>query len=172
MHQMFPQLIRTTDFSPSRRELLQETALQAEVLDRVSCLLLEKNDSISARDSESKNLCLLHQIWTQNCEVAISGSGGVHEGKHTSCLYFKSSRRPRGRGMCCCSGRSVWPTAALRSVATRTVSPGRWRNVTHTRWRPSSPASQKKVQKHLIPPFLLKHQNMDVYLLHYHFFTL
>ncbi|KAM8755923.1 RIPOR family member 3 isoform 1-T2 [Acanthopagrus schlegelii] len=44
------QLIRTTDFSPSRRELLQETALQAEVLDRVSCLLLEKNDSISARD--------------------------------------------------------------------------------------------------------------------------
>lgn len=54
---MFPQLIRTTDFSPSRRELLQETALQAEVLDRVSCLLLEKNDSISARDSESKNLC-------------------------------------------------------------------------------------------------------------------
>lgn len=60
---MFPQLIKTTDFSPSRRELLQETALQAEVLDRVSCLLLEKNDSISARDSESKNLCLLHQIW-------------------------------------------------------------------------------------------------------------
>ncbi|XP_036955658.1 RIPOR family member 3 isoform X2 [Acanthopagrus latus] len=44
------QLIRTTDFSPSRRELLQETALQAEVLDRVSCLLLEKHDSISARD--------------------------------------------------------------------------------------------------------------------------
>ncbi|XP_030276374.1 RIPOR family member 3 isoform X1 [Sparus aurata] len=44
------QLIKTTDFSPSRRELLQETALQAEVLDRVSCLLLEKNDSISARD--------------------------------------------------------------------------------------------------------------------------
>ncbi|XP_073325234.1 RIPOR family member 3 [Pagrus major] len=44
------QLIRTTDFSPSRRELLQETALQAEVLDRVSCLLLEKNNNISARD--------------------------------------------------------------------------------------------------------------------------
>ena len=107
----------------------------------------------------SQKICLPHQIWTQNCQVAISGSGGVREGKHTSCLYFKSSRRPRGRGMCCCSGRSVWPTAALRSVATRTVSPGRWRNVTHTRWRPSSPANQKKVQKHPIPSFLLTHQS-------------
>ncbi|XP_035517702.1 RIPOR family member 3 [Morone saxatilis] len=44
------QMITTTDFSPSRRELLEEMALQAEVLDRVSCLLLEKNDNISARD--------------------------------------------------------------------------------------------------------------------------
>uniref|UniRef100_A0A3Q0RJH6 RIPOR family member 3 n=1 Tax=Amphilophus citrinellus TaxID=61819 RepID=A0A3Q0RJH6_AMPCI len=32
------------------RELLEEMSLQAEVLDRISCLLLEKNDSISARD--------------------------------------------------------------------------------------------------------------------------
>ncbi|XP_023248862.1 RIPOR family member 3 [Seriola lalandi dorsalis] len=44
------QMIRTTDFCPSRRELLEEVALQAEVLDRVSCLLLEKNDNICARD--------------------------------------------------------------------------------------------------------------------------
>ncbi|XP_044069291.1 RIPOR family member 3 isoform X4 [Siniperca chuatsi] len=44
------QMMRTTDFSPSRRELLEEMALQAEVLDRVSCLLLEKNDTISAVD--------------------------------------------------------------------------------------------------------------------------
>ncbi|XP_071329124.1 RIPOR family member 3 isoform X2 [Trachinotus anak] len=44
------QMMRTTDFSPSRRELLEEISLQAEVLDRVSCLLLEKNDNISARD--------------------------------------------------------------------------------------------------------------------------
>ncbi|XP_029358239.1 RIPOR family member 3 isoform X1 [Echeneis naucrates] len=44
------QMWRTTDFSPSRRELLEEMAVQAEVLDRVSCLLLEKNDNISARD--------------------------------------------------------------------------------------------------------------------------
>uniref|UniRef100_UPI0037E953C7 RIPOR family member 3 n=1 Tax=Semicossyphus pulcher TaxID=241346 RepID=UPI0037E953C7 len=44
------QMLKTTDFVPSRRELLEEMSLQAEVLDRVSCLLLEKNDSISARD--------------------------------------------------------------------------------------------------------------------------
>ncbi|XP_042349870.1 RIPOR family member 3 [Plectropomus leopardus] len=46
------QMIKTTDFSPSRRDLLEEMALQADVLDRISCLLLEKNDShsISARD--------------------------------------------------------------------------------------------------------------------------
>nr|XP_046240994.1 RIPOR family member 3 isoform X2 [Scatophagus argus] len=43
------QMARTTDFSPSRRELLEEMALQAEVLDKVSCLLLEKNN-ISASD--------------------------------------------------------------------------------------------------------------------------
>lgn len=49
---MFPQMLRTTDFSPSRRELLEEMALQAEVLDRISCLLLEKNDNLSPRDSK------------------------------------------------------------------------------------------------------------------------
>uniref|UniRef100_A0A3Q2X4M9 RIPOR family member 3 n=1 Tax=Haplochromis burtoni TaxID=8153 RepID=A0A3Q2X4M9_HAPBU len=32
------------------RELLEEMSLQAEVLDRISCLLLEKNDNISTRD--------------------------------------------------------------------------------------------------------------------------
>lgn len=51
MHIMFAQMMRTTDFSPSRKDLLEEMALQAEVLDRVSCLLLEKNDTISASDS-------------------------------------------------------------------------------------------------------------------------
>lgn len=50
MHIMFPQMIRMTNFSPTRRELLEEMALQAEVLDRVSHLLLEKNN-ISASDS-------------------------------------------------------------------------------------------------------------------------
>lgn len=44
------QMIRTTDFTASRRELLEEMSLQAEVLDRISCLLLEKNDNISTRD--------------------------------------------------------------------------------------------------------------------------
>lgn len=48
---MFPQMLQITDFSPSQRDLLEEMSLQAEVLDRVSCLLLEKNDKISARDS-------------------------------------------------------------------------------------------------------------------------
>ncbi|XP_069387791.1 RIPOR family member 3 isoform X2 [Paralichthys olivaceus] len=44
------QLIKTTDFGLSRTDLLEETSLQADVLDRVSCLLLERNDNISARD--------------------------------------------------------------------------------------------------------------------------
>ncbi|XP_034064619.1 LOW QUALITY PROTEIN: RIPOR family member 3 [Gymnodraco acuticeps] len=44
------QRITTTDFGPSRRELLEEMSLQAEVLNRISCLLLEKNDSLCARD--------------------------------------------------------------------------------------------------------------------------
>uniref|UniRef100_A0A3Q3R829 FAM65 N-terminal domain-containing protein n=1 Tax=Monopterus albus TaxID=43700 RepID=A0A3Q3R829_MONAL len=44
------QMIRTTDFSPSQTQLLEEMSLQAQVLDRVSCLLLEKNDNITARD--------------------------------------------------------------------------------------------------------------------------
>lgn len=53
MHIMYPQMIRMTDFSPTRRELLKEMALQAEVLDRISHLLLEKNN-ISASHSECK----------------------------------------------------------------------------------------------------------------------
>ncbi|KAJ4941256.1 hypothetical protein JOQ06_027542 [Pogonophryne albipinna] len=44
------QRITTTDFGPSRRELLEEMSLQAEVLNRISCLLLEKNDILCARD--------------------------------------------------------------------------------------------------------------------------
>ncbi|XP_070406041.1 RIPOR family member 3 [Nothobranchius furzeri] len=44
------QAIPTTDFSPSRRELLEEISIQTQVLNRISCLLLEKNDNISARD--------------------------------------------------------------------------------------------------------------------------
>lgn len=58
MRQMFftsPQTIRTTDFNSSRRELLEEISLQAEVLDRVSGLLLERNDDISARDRQYQN---------------------------------------------------------------------------------------------------------------------
>uniref|UniRef100_A0A3Q3KHD9 FAM65 N-terminal domain-containing protein n=1 Tax=Monopterus albus TaxID=43700 RepID=A0A3Q3KHD9_MONAL len=35
---------------PSQTQLLEEMSLQAQVLDRVSCLLLEKNDNITARD--------------------------------------------------------------------------------------------------------------------------
>lgn len=41
-----------TDFSPSQREILEEMSLQAEVLDRVSCVLLEKSDNFSAADSQ------------------------------------------------------------------------------------------------------------------------
>lgn len=47
---IFPQRMRATRFSPSRQELLQELALQAEALQRVSHLLLEKNN-ISSTDS-------------------------------------------------------------------------------------------------------------------------
>ncbi|XP_078139727.1 RIPOR family member 3 [Centroberyx gerrardi] len=42
--------VSTADSSLSRRDLLEEMSLQAEVLDKVSCLLLEKNDNISASD--------------------------------------------------------------------------------------------------------------------------
>jgi len=51
---IIPQMIKTIDFSPSRRELLEEMSHQAEVLDRISCLLLEKNDNITAGDSQLK----------------------------------------------------------------------------------------------------------------------
>ncbi|XP_065811338.1 RIPOR family member 3 isoform X1 [Labrus bergylta] len=50
------QMLRATDFPPSRQELLEETSLQAEVLDRVSGLLLERNDNISAKDILPKPL--------------------------------------------------------------------------------------------------------------------
>ncbi|TWW53763.1 RIPOR family member 3 [Takifugu flavidus] len=46
---IFPQRMRASRFSPSRQELLQELSLQAEALQRVSHLLLEKN-KISSTD--------------------------------------------------------------------------------------------------------------------------
>ncbi|KAM6927302.1 RIPOR family member 3 [Xenentodon cancila] len=44
------QMIKTSDFSPTRRELLEEMSHQAEALDRVSCLLLEQSENITAQD--------------------------------------------------------------------------------------------------------------------------
>ncbi|XP_013870796.1 RIPOR family member 3 [Austrofundulus limnaeus] len=44
------QMMRTTEFGPSQRELLEETSHQAEVLERVGHLLLEKKPDISAGD--------------------------------------------------------------------------------------------------------------------------
>uniref|UniRef100_A0A3Q3G4B9 RIPOR family member 3 n=1 Tax=Kryptolebias marmoratus TaxID=37003 RepID=A0A3Q3G4B9_KRYMA len=44
------QTMRRTDFSPSQRELLEEISNQAEVLDRVNGLLLEKNHNMTAGD--------------------------------------------------------------------------------------------------------------------------
>lgn len=44
--------MQTTDFAPSQRDLLDEMALQADVLDGVSCLLLERSDVVSAHDGE------------------------------------------------------------------------------------------------------------------------
>ncbi|XP_017160072.1 RIPOR family member 3 isoform X1 [Poecilia reticulata] len=43
-------MMKTSDFSLSRRELLQEMSNQTAVLDRVSGLLLEKSDNITPRD--------------------------------------------------------------------------------------------------------------------------
>lgn len=40
---MYCQMLRETHFGPSRQELLQEIAVQADVLQRVGHLLLEKN---------------------------------------------------------------------------------------------------------------------------------
>lgn len=44
------QVLQVTDFAPSRRDILEELSLQAEVLNRINCLLLEKNEHISAKD--------------------------------------------------------------------------------------------------------------------------
>ncbi|MEQ2287578.1 hypothetical protein AMECASPLE_014040 [Ameca splendens] len=44
------EMMKTSDFNLSRRELLQEMSNQSEVLARVSCLLLEKSNNITPRD--------------------------------------------------------------------------------------------------------------------------
>ncbi|CAN9512210.1 unnamed protein product [Ophioblennius macclurei] len=69
------QMLRTSDFGPSRTEVLEEMSLQAEVLDLVSHLLLEKNNNISAGDvlpraQRTKDLLL---FWG---ECVNDGGGG------------------------------------------------------------------------------------------------
>lgn len=53
-----PQMLAETDFSPSRKELLQEVSLQAEVLQKISCILLEEDRGVSAGDSEWTPVCV------------------------------------------------------------------------------------------------------------------
>lgn len=53
-------MTRATDFGPSRTDLLEETSLQADVLDRISSLLLEKSDDVSARDGQLR-ICFLSE---------------------------------------------------------------------------------------------------------------
>lgn len=57
----------------------------------------------------------------------------------------QSSPKPRDPEVSCCSGRSVWNTAALLSAAVWTTFPGRWRNVSLIKWKPSCLDSQRKV---------------------------
>lgn len=58
---MFLQKMETTDFGPSQRELLEEVSHQAEVLDRVNCLLLEKSDTITAGDGLCRTSVCFHK---------------------------------------------------------------------------------------------------------------
>uniref|UniRef100_A0A8C9YA77 RIPOR family member 3 n=1 Tax=Sander lucioperca TaxID=283035 RepID=A0A8C9YA77_SANLU len=51
-------LLQVQYVSMSYVHMNHEMALQAEVLDRISCLLLERNDSLSARDSETRDVLL------------------------------------------------------------------------------------------------------------------
>lgn len=43
-------MMRSTEFGPSQRELLEETSHQAGVLERVGRLLLEKKADVTAAD--------------------------------------------------------------------------------------------------------------------------
>ncbi|XP_061582584.1 RIPOR family member 3 isoform X1 [Cololabis saira] len=73
------QMLRTSEFGPTRRELLEEASRQADVLDRVSFLLLEKSDGVAARDvlpeaQRSRNVLL---FWDE-CVLDAAGPFCCH----------------------------------------------------------------------------------------------
>ncbi|XP_056294194.1 RIPOR family member 3 isoform X3 [Pseudoliparis swirei] len=61
------QAIGATAFRPTRAELLQETRLQADVLQRISCLLLENHSVTSAADVLPEAQQEVQLLWDQCC---------------------------------------------------------------------------------------------------------
>ncbi|XP_027859947.1 RIPOR family member 3 isoform X1 [Xiphophorus couchianus] len=57
------QMMKTSDFSLSRRELLQEMSNQTAVLDRVGGLLLEKSHNITPRDGQRTGNHSAHSVY-------------------------------------------------------------------------------------------------------------
>ena len=109
---------------------------------------------LSAAGEERPHLCSGRSVENRSRHVSVMFTCKWRKRFHSPppapalLAPLQSFLRPRERGMCCCSGRIVRTTAAPCSAATPTASSGRWRNATRTRWRPSSPANQRKVDKH------------------------
>ncbi|KAM4612792.1 RIPOR family member 3 [Polymixia lowei] len=79
------QAVSTVESSLSRRDLLEEMVLQADVLDRVSCLLLEKNDNITASDILPKN--------QRTKDVLLFWEDCVNDGSSPFCCHADSFSR-------------------------------------------------------------------------------
>lgn len=69
------QVLRVTDFAPSRRDVLEEVSLQTEALDKINSLLLEKNEQVSAQDvlPKAQRSRDLLQFW-EDCSDDVSSA--------------------------------------------------------------------------------------------------
>ncbi|KAM8914788.1 RIPOR family member 3 isoform 2-T2 [Spinachia spinachia] len=72
------QMLAETDFSLSRKELLQEVSLQAEVLRKISCILLEEDRGVSAGDILPKEVLT---FW-DDCVTEVGSSSFCCDSAH------------------------------------------------------------------------------------------
>uniref|UniRef100_A0AAV2M4J3 FAM65 N-terminal domain-containing protein n=1 Tax=Knipowitschia caucasica TaxID=637954 RepID=A0AAV2M4J3_KNICA len=82
------QVLQLTDSAPSRQDLLDEVSLQTEALDKISSLLLQKNDQISMKDilPKAQRTRDLLQFWDDCADDATSAPFCCHVNSFSRCL--------------------------------------------------------------------------------------
>ncbi|TWW54550.1 RIPOR family member 3 [Takifugu flavidus] len=123
---IFPQRMRASRFRPSRQELLQELSLQAEALQRVSHLLLEKNKISSTDILPQVQRTREFLLFWEACVSGSSSSPFLCDADSFCATLRKVSRtrwRPSSRARRKSVSPGCWGSSRRRVARCRTSGP-------------------------------------------------